>query len=155
IGGRHKEEVRDIARSAGLAVHDKPDSVEICFVPDGDHAHLIRERRPGSTRSGHIVDRSGQVLAEHDGIEAFTVRQRKGLGFAAGQGRYVREIVPSRNEVVVGQREELLATELWASDVNWLCDPPTKPLDCSAKIRYRHPGAPATVEVLPDESAHV
>jgi tRNA-specific 2-thiouridylase len=155
VGGLHKEEVRDIARSAGLAVHDKPDSVEICFVPDGDHASLIRQRRPEAATAGHIVDRSGQVLAEHDGIEAFTVGQRKGLGFAAGERRYVLEIVPSRNEVVVGQREELLATELWASGVNWLCDPPAGPLDCSAKIRYRHPGAPASVEVLPGESAHV
>src|SRR5262245_41410920 len=73
IGDGSKGEVRDLARTIGLAIHDKPDSVEICFVPDGDHARLIRERRPGATVPGHIVDTSGRVLGEHDGIEAFTI----------------------------------------------------------------------------------
>src|SRR5262245_25697563 len=89
IGGYPKEEVRRLARAAGLAVADKPDSVEICFVPDGDHAALIRRRRPELATAGRIVDTAGKVLATHDGIEQFTVGQRKGLGFAAGQRRYV------------------------------------------------------------------
>src|SRR5262245_22637310 len=93
IGGYRKEEVRALAREAGLAVSDKPDSVEICFVPDGDHAGLIRRRRPGLSRGGHIVDTSGTVLAEHEGIEAFTIGQRKGLGFAAGERRYVLRVL--------------------------------------------------------------
>src|SRR5436305_4593586 len=93
IGGYRKEEVRAIARSAGLAVSEKPDSVEICFVPDGDHARLIRERRAEAGQGGHIVDTSGVVLADHDGIESFTIGQRKGLGFAAGERRYVLDIV--------------------------------------------------------------
>ena len=155
IGGYHKDEVRGIAQSAGLAVHAKPDSVEICFVPDGDHARLIRERRPEAVTAGHIVDTAGNVLAEHDGIESFTVGQRKGMRFAAGERRYILQIVPERNEVVVGRREELLASELWASNVNWLCDPPTEPLRCTAKIRYRHTGAPALVRALAGEQAHV
>src|SRR5205807_5967739 len=95
------------------------------------------------------------ILADHDGIEAFTIGQRKGLGFAAGERRYVLDIVPARNEVVVGRREELLATELWASAVNWLCEPPAEPLECTAKIRYRHAGTPAVVSSLPGEQAHV
>ncbi len=155
IGGYPKEQVRSIARSAGLGVSDKPDSVEICFVPDGDHARLIRERRPESANAGHIVDTTGAVLAGHDGIESFTIGQRKGLGFAAGERRYVLEIVPARNEVVVGRREELLATELWASGINWLCEPPSVPLDCTTKIRYRHSGSSAVVSCLPGEQAHV
>src|SRR5207247_2685941 len=122
IGGYRKEQVRSLARAAGLGVSDKPDSVEICFVPDGDHAALIRRRRPELATAGHIVDTSGKVLAEHEGIENFTIGQRKGLGFAAGERRYVLEIVPKENRVVVGDRDELLASGLIASRVNWLID---------------------------------
>jgi tRNA-specific 2-thiouridylase len=155
IGGYHKDEIRDVARKAGLPVHSKPDSVEICFVPDGDHASLIRRRRPGAATPGSIVDPDGKVLAGHDGIEQFTVGQRKGLGFAAGERRYVLSILPDRNEAVVGPRDGLLASELWASGVNWLCDPPVTPLSCSAKIRYRHQAASATVTSLPDRLARI
>ena len=145
IGGYRKDEVRALARRAGLGVADKPDSVEICFVPGGDHAAVIRERRPQRTTAGVIVDTAGNVLAEHDGIERFTVGQRKGLGFAAGERRYVLRIVPGDNEVVVGEREELLASGLEASSVNWLCAPPTGTLTCDVKIRYRHTPAPGSV----------
>jgi tRNA-specific 2-thiouridylase len=156
IGDYTKDEVRALARSAGLSVADKPDSVEICFVPDGDHAALIQRRRPDRTTAGLIVDTAGQVLAEHDGIERFTIGQRKGLGFAAGQRRYVLKIVPEENAVVVGDRAELLTSGLVASGVNWLLQtPPAEPLSCQAKIRYRHTAAPATVTALPDGGAQV
>ncbi len=156
IGGYRKDEVRALAREAGLGVADKPDSVEICFVPDGDHSATIRRRRPELATAGHIVDTSGKVLAEHDGIEQFTVGQRKGLGFAAGERRYVLQIVPGENEVVVGSREELLASALQASDVNWLVEAtPTQTLTCQAKIRYRHTAAPARVTVLSEGRAKV
>jgi len=155
IGEYRKEQVRALAREAGLGVHDKPDSVEICFVPDGDHAALIRDRRPSAATPGRIVDTAGKVLAHHDGIERFTIGQRKGLGFAAGERRYVLQIVPATHEVVVGPHEELFASELIASSVNWLCDPPTSPLPCRVKIRYRHQGADARVTVLPDSGARV
>src|SRR6266478_1221004 len=104
IGGFHKDQVRELACEAGLAVHDKPDSVEICFVPNGNHAEVIRRRRPEQVTSGKIVDTAGAMLAEHDGIEQFTIGQRKGLGFAAGERRYVLRIVPEDNTVVVGGR---------------------------------------------------
>jgi tRNA-specific 2-thiouridylase len=156
IGGYRKEEVRTLAREAGLGVADKPDSVEICFVPGGDHAALIRQRRPEHATAGNIVDTSGKVLAEHHGIEQFTIGQRKGLGFAAGERRYVLRIVPGDNDVVIGPREELLATGLEASGVNWLLDaPPQEPLSCQAKIRYRHTAAPARVTALPGGRANV
>src|SRR5262245_28249109 len=156
VGGYRKEEVRRLAREAGLPVSEKPDSVEICFVPDGDHGAMIRRRRPELATAGNIVDTSGRVLAEHSGIENFTVGQRKGLGFAAGQRRYVLQIVPATNEVVVGDREELLASGLLASRVNWLLEtPPAHPLQCEVKIRYRHPATPATVLALPDGGARV
>jgi tRNA-specific 2-thiouridylase len=145
VGGYRKEEVRALAREAGLGVADKPDSVEICFVPDGDHAGLVRRRRPGLHTAGRIVDAGGRVLGEHDGIERFTVGQRKGLGVAGPQRRYVLRIVPGVNEVVLGPREGLLAGALEARAVNWLAEPPAGPFACTAKIRYRHPAAPATV----------
>jgi tRNA-specific 2-thiouridylase len=153
IGGFKKDEVRSLARKAGLAVADKPDSVEICFVPDGDHAALIRQRRPEHATAGHIVDTSGNILAQHDGIEQFTIGQRKGLGFAAGQRRYVLRIVPGDNEVVVGDRKELDTPALSASGVNWLCDAP--PSRCQAKIRYRHTSAAAAVTLLSDSRVRV
>jgi tRNA-specific 2-thiouridylase len=155
IGGYRKEEIRALAREAGLNVADKPDSVEICFVPNNDHASFIRERRPELATAGNIVDTSGNVLARHDGIERFTIGQRKGLGFGSHARRYVLEIVAETNAVVVGDPEELLAPGLEASGVNWLIDPPEGPLACTAKIRYRHPGAPATVIPLPDGGARV
>src|SRR6516165_6598728 len=89
VGGYCKEKVRELARSAGLGVSDKPDSVEICFVPEGDHGALIRRRRPESRTAGKIVDTAGNVLADHEGIENFTIGQRKGLGFGSSGRRYV------------------------------------------------------------------
>jgi tRNA-specific 2-thiouridylase len=156
VGAYRKEQIRALAREADLGVHDKPDSVEICFVPDGDHAGLIRQRRPELTRPGAIVDTEGRVLAEHDGIEQFTIGQRKGLGFAAGERRYVLRIVPERHEIVVGRREELRSPGLLASRVNWLVEAsPAKALACSVRIRYRHEPCPATVRALPEGGARV
>src|SRR5262245_54656869 len=156
IGAYHKEQVRQIARRAGLSVSEKPDSVEICFVPDGDHGALIRRRRPGLATAGHLVDTAGNVLAEHDGIENFTIGQRKGLRYAAGQRRYVLRIIPEQRQVVVGQREELLAHGLIALRLNWLLEEvPAEGLNCTCKIRYRHSAAPATVFPLPEGGARV
>jgi tRNA-specific 2-thiouridylase len=149
LGQMHKAEVRSLARQVGLPVADKPDSVEICFIPNGDHASFIRGRKPEAQTAGHVRDRSGKVLAKHNGIEGFTVGQRKGLGFAASGKRYVLEIVPGSNDVVVGSAEELLSRGLRASLTNWLIDPPgSEPLPVQAKIRYRHPAAPGRAYCL-------
>jgi tRNA-specific 2-thiouridylase len=153
LGGYRKAEVRNLAREAGLGVADKPDSVDICFVPDHDHAGLVRRRRPGRGTAGVIRDEAGHVLGEHDGYERFTVGQRKGLGVAAGSRRYVLEIVPATHEVIVGDPEKLQSGGLVASRVNWLIDPPAGELVCQAKIRYRHPPAAATVAVTADGGA--
>jgi len=156
VGGYRKHEIRDIARRAGLPVADKPDSVEICFVPDGDHARLIRERRPALATAGNVVDPEGNVLGEHDGYERFTIGQRKGLGIATDRKRFVLEIVPETKTVVLGDRVDLLSSTVIASKINWLIDPPTnEALACTAKIRYRHAVAPATVIALPDQGARV
>ncbi|MBX7105621.1 MAG: tRNA 2-thiouridine(34) synthase MnmA [Gemmataceae bacterium] len=155
IGGYRKPEIRAIARELGLPVAAKPDSVDICFVPGGDHAAVVRARRPGAETAGQIVDAAGTVLAEHDGFEQFTVGQRKGLGFAAGSRRYVLEIIPESRQVVVGEPEELQAAGLLASRINWLIAEPTAPLSCGAKIRYRASASEATVHPLPGGGAEV
>lgn len=149
IGEYRKEQIRTLAREAGLGVADKPDSVEICFVPEGDHAALIRKRRPQIDTRGTFVDTTGQVLGEHAGIEQFTIGQRKGLGIAMGSRRYVLKIVPDSNEVVLGNRHDLLAVELRASRVNWLTTPRAQ-MRCLVKIRYRHAPAPAHVRCTND-----
>jgi tRNA-specific 2-thiouridylase len=156
VGGYAKPEIRRIARAAGLGVADKPDSVEICFVPGGDHTAVVRKRRPGLALAGTVVEKDGTVLGGHDGIDRFTVGQRKGLGVGGGgTRRFVLEIVPETRQVVVGGADDLLAAGLVASGVNWLADPPAGPLACTAKIRYRHPGAPATVTATPGGGAEV
>ena len=156
VGSHTKPEIRALAREAGLGgVADKPDSVEICFVPSGNHTDVVRSRRPEVARAGVIVEKDGTVLGEHDGIDRFTIGQRKGLGVAAGRKRFVLEILPETNTVVVGDPEDLLATGLAASRVNWLADAPAESLVCTAKIRYRHAGATATVRATADGGAEV
>jgi tRNA-specific 2-thiouridylase len=153
VGEYRKDQVRQLARQARLPVADKPDSVEICFVPEGDPVAVVRARRPGVDTAGVITDRQGNVLGQHTGIEQFTVGQRKGLGVATGQRRYVLEILPESRTVVIGSPEELLAAGLEATEVNWLIEPPTEPLRCQARIRYRH--APAAARVVPESSGRV
>jgi tRNA-specific 2-thiouridylase len=146
VGGYRKDEIRSLARKAGLSeVAGKPDSVEICFVPDGDHAKLIRKRRPALATAGIVVDAAGNALGEHDGYERFTIGQRKGLGIATDRKRYVLDIVPETRTVVLGDRDDLLSGGLVASGVNWLIDIPNGPVRCTAKIRYRNAGSASTV----------
>lgn len=146
VGEYSKSEIRKLARQAGLGnVAEKPDSVEICFVPGGDHTEVVRRRRPEVAMPGLIIEKDGTVLGQHDGIDRFTIGQRKGLGIAAGRRRFVLEILPESQTVVVGDPDDLLANGLVASEVNWLIDVPSEPLDCRAKIRYRHIGVPAKV----------
>lgn len=155
IGAMPKDEVRALARKAGLGVAEKPDSVEICFVPNNDHFDFIKKHRPDLASSGVIRDRAGHVFAEHNGIEQFTVGQRKGLGFGGGQRRYVLEIVPETRDVIVGDKDDLLAPGLSAARVNWLIEPPTAALRCEAKIRYRADAAPAVVTPVGEGEVHV
>ena len=155
LGGYHKDEVRALARQAQLGVAAKPDSVEICFVPNNDHADFIRKRRPDLASAGVFRDQAGHILAEHDGYEKYTIGQRKGLGFGSAGRRYVLDIIPETHDVILGDRDELLAPALIAARVNWLIDPPTAPVTCQAKIRYRHDPAAATVTARPDGGARV
>jgi tRNA-specific 2-thiouridylase len=143
-----------------LPVAQKPDSQEICFVPDGDYARVVEREATGmdnpvrpsrSPIEGHIVNQSGAVLGPHGGVHHFTIGQRKGLGLATGTPLYVLELRPTENEVVVGPREALEATTLTASGVNWIAGvPPVETLRVHAQIRHRHVAAGAQVRALTD-----
>jgi tRNA-specific 2-thiouridylase len=148
VGDYRKDEIRAMAANLGLRVAEKPDSQEICFVPDHDHARLVRQRRCGTDTSGEIVTTAGDVVGRHDGIERYTVGQRKGLGVAFGDRRYVVRLERHSRRVVVGTLAELACWELTASAANWLIDPPAESLRCEVKIRYRSRPAAATVDPI-------
>jgi len=156
VGALSKVAVRDLARGLGLAVADKPDSQEICFVPDGDYAAFIEKQTGDLQSSGAIVNQSGEVLGRHGGVHRFTVGQRKGLGIAAAEPLYVLQLLPSEKTVVVGPRPELERTSLVASLVNWIAGaPPEEPLHVTAQVRHRHLPSSATVRSLGDGRARV
>jgi tRNA-specific 2-thiouridylase len=155
VGSYLKPEIRAMARDAGLPVHDKADSQEICFIPDDDYLRFVRDRRPGLDSAGPIVDEDGDRLGEHAGIEGFTIGQRKGLGIAVGSPRYVVQIEPATNTVTVGRRESLDRPGLLASRFNWQVDPPSGPLRCEAQIRARHRAVGATATPLAGERVRV
>ena len=161
LGAMTKVEVRARARALGLANADKPESQEICFVSDGDYARFVERAAPqDSVRVGHIVDSDGKVLADHAGIHHFTVGQRRGLGIAASDPLYVREIRPASGEVVVGRRGELNSCGLLAREVD-LVDRAMfdarfeAASDIEVKIRYRHPALPARLTFASPRTAEV
>jgi tRNA-specific 2-thiouridylase len=152
IGRMHKPEVREIAQRLGLPVFDKPDSQEICFVPDNDYAGLVERRRPETARRGAIVDTEGREIGEHGGQHRFTIGQRRGVGVALGHPIFVVGKDPVTNTVTVGPREMLLARGCTAGEANWLVDPPPAGtwMDVLAKVRSRSDAVPARVRVLDD-----
>lgn len=153
IGHLTKPQVRDEARRLGLPVSDKPDSVDICFVPDRDYARVVRERRPEAFVEGPVLDHTGREVGRHAGIANYTIGQRQGLGIALGLPVYVTRIDPAGNTVTLGPREQLASDALTAGRVHWLVDPPAGPFRAEVKIRYAHRAAPATVEPLSPGSA--
>jgi tRNA-specific 2-thiouridylase len=155
VGDYRKDEIRELAREIGLRVADKRDSQEICFVPDGDHAAFIRRKRGAENTAGELVTTDGRVVGSHEGIEGFTIGQRKGLGVAFGEPRYVVRIEPQTNRVVLGLREELARQELTANRTNWLADEPQTAIRCAAKIRYNSRRVPATITPLAEGRLHV
>jgi len=150
VGGSEKQEVRAMALRLRLPVHDKPDSQEICFVPDGDYAGLIHRRSGERMRRGQIVDVGGRVLGAHGGHQHFTIGQRRGLGVSAGEALYVVAIDGERNRVTVGPKREVMRRSLMAREANWLSDRIEEgggPMRCSAKIRYNHQPQAAVVKL--------
>ena len=152
VGAYTKEQIRELAAGLGLAVADKPDSQEICFVPDGDYAGFIeREAGAGIPGPGNFVDQSGRVLGRHKGIIHYTIGQRRGLELPMGERVYVTQIRPETNEVVIGGNMDVFCRELICDDVNYMAvEDIGAPLDVRAKIRYNHSGEECRIEKLPD-----
>jgi len=148
IGEYKKTQIRSLAADLELPVADKPDSQEICFIPSGNYSAFIASRRPHEDTSGEVICTDGTVVGRHGGIEDFTVGQRKGLGVALGQPRYVVRIEADSRRVVLGARHELSRTSLTASGANWHQDPPSQPWTCLAQIRYSAPAVNATATAL-------
>ena len=155
VGGRPKHDVRDYARRRRLPVAEKPDSQEICFIPDHDYATFVAERAPEAARGGAIVDAGGRVLGGHAGIHRFTIGQRKGLGLSAGVPLYVLALRLADRQVVVGPKAALEQTRFTASGVNWILEEPAQPRAALVQIRHRHAAAPALVRSLGDGRAEV
>ena len=154
VGGLTKVDVRAHARSLGLRVADKPDSQEICFVPDGDYASFVERQAPAAVKAGAITDERGRALATHDGVHRFTIGQRKGLGVSSPAPLYVLRIDADSGQVTVGPRTALERRALTASDVNWTAgETPTGWKSVAAQIRHRHRAAPGRVRALPDGRA--
>jgi tRNA-specific 2-thiouridylase len=153
VGGYEKAEIRALAAEAGLEVARKPESQEICFVPDNDHRRLLRERLGPRLRPGEFRGRDGRLLGGHGGHQLFTVGQRKGLGAAFGRPMYVVAIEPETNTVVLSEEDER-RRDLVAREVNWL-RPGPPPAEATVKIRYGHPGAPARLEPLEEGRVRV
>jgi tRNA-uridine 2-sulfurtransferase len=161
VGDRAKDAVREYARTRLLPVADKPDSQEICFIPNDDYASFVSRHAPEVSRDGVIVDEDGRVLGGHGGVHRFTIGQRKGLGLSASPGAsqgaplYVIALNPVESQVVVGPKSSLERTTLMASGVNWVIGEPAAPVRATAQIRHRHQAAPATIRALGDAKAEV
>jgi tRNA-specific 2-thiouridylase len=156
VGDLEKADVRAYARRLGLVTADKPESQEICFVPDDDYRGFLRRRDPSLFEPGPIVDGTGAVLGRHAGVAAYTIGQRKGLGLTGRAPLYVIDIDPDRNRVTVGGPGDLARDRLIATDVNFIaCDPPREPVRVEARIRHSHRAAPAAVRARGDGTAEV
>jgi len=162
LGDISKPEARDAARRHGLAVAEKKESQEICFVPDRDYAGFIdrylefegeTNRLPGA---GEIVDTTGRVIGQHGGIQRYTIGQRRGIGIADERPLYVISLDVEKNQVVVGADQALLKSEFVAAGVNWVAfDNPVEPVRAEVRVRYRHTAAPATITPLENNRARV
>lgn len=152
VGEYTKDEIRAIAEKIGLYVANKPDSQEICFIPDDNYGGFIEKETGRKFRQGNFVDVEGNVLGKHKGIVHYTVGQRKGLGIAFGKPMYVLEIKPETNEVVLANNEDLFQTKLYAKNVNFMALPNFDNKKLMAKIRYSHKKAPCTVRMIDEDT---
>ncbi|MBI3333535.1 MAG: tRNA 2-thiouridine(34) synthase MnmA [Candidatus Omnitrophica bacterium] len=154
LGEMTKAQVRAAASRAGLKVADKPESMELCFIPDGDTQGFLRARAPGAFVPGPILDRRGNLLGTHQGIGAYTVGQRKGLGIAHPRPLYVLELDPGENRVIVGEEEELAVRSCRVKDLHWMAIPSLEgPIEALVKIRYRSGKLPA--RLVPERGGEI
>ena len=135
LGGMLKSETREIAKNLELNVADKPDSQDICFVPNGDYVSVISKLKPNSFKKGNIKDKNGKVLGVHDGIINFTIGQRRGIKIAAEEPLYVVDINPELNEIIVGTRKDLIKRHISLRDINLLCEKKVFENEILVKIR--------------------
>jgi tRNA-specific 2-thiouridylase len=149
LGSLTKAEVREAGRRLGVPNADKPESQELCFVPDGRVGDFVN-RQGLRTKAGVIVDTDGRVLGTHEGVANFTRGQRRGLGLGGGGARYVLRIVHDTAEVVVGGESDLYDSQLHATDVHWIGRRPSAAFEGEVRIRYRHPGAAA--DIIPNRN---
>ena len=152
IGHLEKSVTRQIAESHNLPVFNKPDSQEICFVPDNDYARLVERRTEGGFSAGSILDQQGNEVGTHEGHQHFTLGQRRGIGVALGYPIYVVDKDPQTNTITIGEKDQLFSVGCTAGQTNWLVDPPLGWLDCQAKVRYNSEPVPARVRTYTDEN---
>ena len=157
LGTMHKPQIREIARSLGLRVADKVDSQEICFVPGNDYKAFLRSHLgQNEFHRGEIYDVDGNFLGEHEGLELFTIGQRKGLPGGSPRPRYVIDLDPETNRVIVGDVDDLVCDEFEIDRVNWIdADAANANADVTVKIRYSHPGTNATLTPRDNGRAHI
>ncbi len=155
IGDLEKPVVRQIAEDRSLPVFNKPDSQEICFVPDNDYAGLVKRRTPERVTPGDVVDTRGNVVGRHEGQQHFTIGQRRGLGIGGGVPLYVLGRDAASNTVTVGGKDELLSDRLVADQTNWLIDPPQASMRCQVKIRYNSTPVPGRVTRTGEDTLEV
>jgi tRNA-specific 2-thiouridylase len=156
LGGMSKPEIREIARRLGLKVADKADSQEICFVPGNDYKAFLRDRLgEAGFQPGGIYSKEGKRLGDHDGVELFTIGQRKGLPGGSPRPLYVIDIDPATRRVIVGDADDLTQAEFEIERCSWPGGEPSAPFEANIKIRSTHPGADATVYPLGEGKAHV
>ncbi|MBI3406660.1 MAG: tRNA 2-thiouridine(34) synthase MnmA, partial [Acidobacteria bacterium] len=161
LGELTKDEVRALARKMQLPVAAKPDSQEICFVPNGNYvrfieAYLGEKGREVPSGAGQIVSTKGEILGHHEGVHNFTIGQRKGLGIATGRAMFVVELDTENNRVIVGDDADLRRDTCEVGNVNWVSIArPAAPVACQVKIRYRHQAADAVVEAIEDSGARI
>jgi len=149
VGSYTKVQVRELARKLDLPVAEKPESQDICFVPDNDYEAFLKRRRPELFRAGPVLDVSGNILGQHEGIAGFTKGQRKGLGLAFGERRYVVRLDPEKNAVVLGTEAEVRERVVEAGDARWVSGrEPAGPFRAHASVRYQSKGGDALVEPL-------
>ncbi len=156
LGGLTKTETRELATEFGFLVANKPESQEICFIPDNDYRRFLAARAPGAIVPGPFVSADGQILGMHKGFACYTVGQRKGLGIALGQPMFVSAIDPKTNRVTLGPESDIFSNSLTAHDVSWVSgEVPASPFRASAKIRYNAAESPALISPLPDSRIEV